>query len=382
MPPLQDTRILDLSRLLPGPYASQLLADLGAEVIKIETPLLGDYAREAPPEFGGDIMFRMINRGKKSVSINYRNKIGREVFLRLTETADVIIETFKPGSVDKWGIGYAAVRERNPGVIYCSISGYGQEGPYRNRPGHDLNYIAVGGLLGLTGEPEQLPSPPAVQTADLSGATFAAMNILAAVLERSRTGEGRHLDVAMLDPIIHWVMPTIGAQYFGTRETLRRGRLPLTGGWPCNRVYAAKDGRHLSLGALEPPFWGTFLKLVNRPDLLSRAFDESAIPDVAQIFLSRTQEDWLQAFDGIDVPLEPIHSIPEMLDDPQVRSRGLVRPSNMEGEPPDLLSPFPFPPADGPAPVLGEHTREILLQVGYSAADLDAWHDKKVIRIV
>ena len=382
MPPLQHTRILDLSRLLPGPYASQLLADLGAEVIKIETPLLGDYARESPPEIGGDAMFRMINRGKKSVSVNYRNKIGREIFLRLAETADVIIETFKPGSVDKWGIGYEAVSARNPGVIYCSISGYGQEGPYRDRAGHDINYIALGGLLGLTGEPDQHPSPPAVQTADLAGATFAAMNILAALLEKGRTGEGRHLDVAMLDPIVHWMMPTVGAQYFGTGRAPRRGRLPLTGGWPCNRVYRTKDDRFLAMGALEPPFWGAFVRVVERPDLLGRAFDETAIPEVSEIFLTRTQAEWLLAFDGQDMPLEPLHSLPDMLTDPQVRARGLIRPGENPDKLPDLLSPFPFPPAQGSAPALGQHTRELLITAGYSLDELNAWHERKIIKLV
>ena len=170
MSPLSSVRILDLSRLLPGPYATQLLADLGAEVIKVETPRIGDYARMAPSEIGGDTMFQMINRGKKSLSLNYRNRKGREIFLQLAEKADVIVETFKPGSVDKWGIGYEAVRQVNPGIVYCSISGYGQNGPYRDRPGHDINYIAIGGLLGLTGEPGAIPSPPGIQTADLGAA--------------------------------------------------------------------------------------------------------------------------------------------------------------------------------------------------------------------
>ena len=378
MSPLTSIRVLDLSRLLPGPYATQLLADLGAEVIKIETPLLGDYAREAPPDIGGDEMFRMINRGKKSVALNYRNRIGREVFLRLAETADFIVETFKPGSVSKWGIGYEAVRERNPGIIYCSISGYGQTGPYRDRVGHDINYISIGGLLGLTGEPDEVPSPPGLQTADLGGATFATMNILAALLERNRTGEGRYLDVAMIDPVVHWVMPTIGSQYIGTKELPQRGRLPLTGGWPCNRVYRTADDRFLSLGALEPPFWGAFCKLVERPDLLSRAFDPEAIEDVAAIFPGRTQAGWLETFAGIDVPLEPVLNMEEMLSDPQVKSRGLV---DLADEDARLRSPFPYPQAAGAAPGHGAQTGEILLDAGFSQAELDEWNEKKIIKL-
>jgi crotonobetainyl-CoA:carnitine CoA-transferase CaiB-like acyl-CoA transferase len=359
-----------------------MLADLGAEVIKVETPLLGDYARFAPDDIGGDTMFKMINRGKKSVAVNYRNKKGREIFLNLAEKADVIVETFKPGSVDKWGIGYEAVRERNPGVIYCSISGYGQQGPYRDKPGHDINYIAIGGLLGLTGEPGQIPSPPGLQTADLGAATFAVMNILASILERGRTGEGRYLDVAMLDPIVHWMMPTIGSQYFGTGELPQRGRLPLAGGWPCNRVYRTKDNGFLALGALEPPFWSAFCKLVERPDLLKLAFDESAIPDVTEIFATRSLEDWLSAFKDLSVPIEPVYNIAETLADPQVNSRGLLRPTADPKAAPDLLSPFPFEVAQSTVPELGEHTELLLKEIGYSQADIDAWHSKKLIKIL
>lgn len=375
MPPLSGLTVLDFSRLLPGPYATQLLADMGARVIKIETPLLGDYAREVPPEMGGDVMYRMINRGKKSVAVNYRNKEGRAIFLRLAETADVIVESFKPGSVDKWGIGYAAVRERNPRIIYCSISGYGQDGPYRDRPGHDLNYIAIGGLLGLTGEPDAAPSPPGLQAADMGGATFAVLHILAALLERARTGEGRHLDVALLDPIVHWLMPTVGSQYFGTGAAPRRGRLPLTGGWPCNRVYRTSDDRFLTLGALEPPFWSEFCRIVERPDLLPRAYDESALPEVSALFAGRTQDEWLAAFNGVDLPLEPVLSLQEALHDPRVLARGLVDAST---DPPVLRSPLPYPQAEGDAPELGEHTMEILTAVGFTEAEVSTWNEKRI----
>jgi crotonobetainyl-CoA:carnitine CoA-transferase CaiB-like acyl-CoA transferase len=381
MLPLSDTRILDLSRLLPGPYATQLLADLGAEVIKIETPRLGDYARIAPDTIGGDAMFRMINRGKKSVAVNYRNKQGRAIFLKLAETADVVVETFKPGSMDKWGFGYPALRAINPGIILCSISGYGQTGPYRDRVGHDLNYIAIGSLLGLTGEPGAQPSPPAIQTADLGAATFAAMNVLAALLERGKTGEGRHLDVAMLDPVVHWTVPTIGSEYFGTGKLPDRGRLPLTGGWPSNRVYRTRDDRFVALGALEPPFWSEFCRVVERPDLLPRAFDADAIPDVEGIIIQRTQAEWLAAFEGVEIPLEPVLNYEEMLEHPQVQARGLIRPAEGGGIP-ALYSPFPYPPAVGDSPGLGQHTGEMLLNSGYSADEISGWDAAGVIKVM
>ena len=188
--PLAGIRILDLSRLLPGPYLTQLLADLGAEVIKIETPRLGDYARVAPPEMGLGGMFEAVNRGKKSVAVNYRNPRGREIFLKLAATADVILEGFKPGSVKKWGIDYDAVRAVKPDIVYCSLSGYGQEGPYRDRAGHDMNYLAVGGALALNARADEAPVPYGLPAADLSGSMLAAIAILGALVGRGKTGRG------------------------------------------------------------------------------------------------------------------------------------------------------------------------------------------------
>jgi crotonobetainyl-CoA:carnitine CoA-transferase CaiB-like acyl-CoA transferase len=378
--PLHTLKILDLSRLLPGPYTTRLLADLGAEVIKVETPLLGDYAREAPPEFGGAAMFEMLNRGKQSLALNYRNQQGREIFLQLAANADLIVETFKPGSVDKWGIGYEAVKAVNPGIIYCSLSGYGQTGPYANRPGHDLNYIAIGGLLGLTGTPDSGPVPPGAQIADLGGATFAALHILAALLQRAQTGEGQYIDVAMLDPVVHWVLPTLGSQYFGTGQVPERGRLPLAGGWPCNNVYPTADGRHLTLGALEPPFWSEFCRLTGRNDLLPHAFDPEKSPTVAEIFQQKTADEWLTLFDGMDCPLELVLTLPETLQHPQVVHRGLAR--NLDpGQPPRLESPFPYPPREGTAPILGRDTRAVLESAGYSPEEIAQFAEKKIIKL-
>ena len=382
MTPLNGLRLLDLSRLLPGPYTTRLLADLGADVIKIETPLLGDYAREAPPEFGGMAMFEMLNRGKQSVALNYRNKQGREIFLKLAETADIIVETFKPGSVDKWGIGYEAVKAINPRIIYCSISGYGQTGPYATRPGHDLNYIAIGGLLGLTGTPESGPVPPAAQIADLGGATFAALHILAALLQRAQTGKGQYIDAAMLDPIVHWVLPTLGSQYFGTGQVPERGRLPLAGGWPSNNVYATADGRHLTLGALEPPFWSEFCRVTGRNDLLPHAFAPAYIPAVAEIFRQKAADEWLNIFDGVGCPLELVLTLPEMLHHEQVVHRGLAGVDDpKQPATPRLESPFPYPPREGPAPTLGRDTRAVLESAGYSPEQITQFAEKKIIKL-
>jgi crotonobetainyl-CoA:carnitine CoA-transferase CaiB-like acyl-CoA transferase len=380
MPPLSGIRILDLSRLLPGPYATLLLADLGAEVIKVETPRVGDYARHAPPEFGGNDMFYLLNRGKKSVGLNYRNKRGREIFLELATSADVIIETFKPGSVDKWKIGYEAVKAINPGVVYCSLSGYGQDGPYRLRAGHDLNYVALAGMLGLNAAGGQPPVVPGVQVADLGGAMMATIAILGALMGRERTGEGQYLDIAMLDTVVSLMMPVAGGWWHGTGQAPAAGKTPLGGGLPCYGVYETRDGQYLTFGAIEPPFWSTFCEKTGRPDLLKSAFVQADIPKVIELFKTQTAAEWLEMFEGQDVCLEPINSLTQAFNDPQIRHRGLtggeVQPQRGKHF---VGSPFPYPANDAPAPTLGANSMEILGAAGIDQDELEYLLEKKVI---
>ncbi len=381
-PPLTAIRILDLSRLLPGPYATLLLADMGAEVIKVETPRVGDYARLAPAEFGGNVMFQLINRGKKSVALNYRNKRGRQLFLRLAEQADVIIESFRPGSVEKWGIDYQAVRERNPKIIYCSLSGYGQSGPYRDRSGHDLNYIALAGLLGLNASPGGPPVVPGVQIADLAGAMMAALGILGALLGRDRSGEGVYLDIAMMDAVVSWIMPLAGGWWYGTGQEPQAGRMPLAGGLPCYNIYQTADGDYLTLGALEPPFWSKFCEVAGRPDLLPAAFDAGRIAEVADLFRSRTRKEWLDLFEGVAVCLEPINSLLEAFADPQIIHRGMTAgAAEPDRQAPFLGSPYPFPIKEGAAPALGRDTVELLAAAGIPEEEIEALLDRKVIAV-
>jgi alpha-methylacyl-CoA racemase len=389
--PLIGTQVLDLSRLLPGPYCTMLLADLGAEVIKIESPRVGDYARAVPPRFGGDAMFRTLNRNKKSVAFNYRNPRGREVFLRLASEADVIVETFRPGAVTRWKIDYQAVRTVNPRLIYCSLSGYGQCGPYRDRAGHDLNYIALGGLLALNGAAGGPPIPPGVQIADLAGGMLAAVAILAALVGRGRTGEGAYLDVAMLDAVTSWVAPVAGALFSHTGKSPERGRMLFSGMFPCYNVYETADGKFITLAALESHFWAAFCTAVDRHDLRARQYNVDAIPDVATIFRAQTRDEWVAWFREVDACVEPVNTIEEMLRDPQVQYRGLVvedAPSEETAEqassrPPGRIgSPFQFTRRthDSPAPALGEHTWEVLRQAGFDDEEIRELEAARILK--
>ena len=377
--PLSGIRILDLSRLLPGPYLTQLFLDLGAEVIKVETPLAGDHARLAPPEMGLGKMYETINQGKKSLALNYRNPRGRELFMKLAATADVVLEGFRPTIAEKYGIGYQAVSAVKPDIVYCSLSGYGQEGPYQQRAGHDFNYLSIGGALSLNGRPGEKPIPYGLPVADLSGGMLAAIAILGALVGRERSGQGMYLDMALLDGVISWVTPLALSAHFSGLE-VGAGTHPLLGGRAFFNIYETSDGKYLTLAAIEPHFWGDFCKTVGRPDLIERQFDPAISPEVEAIFKQKTRAEWLTLFAGSDACVEPVNSIQEMLVDPQVQARGHVH--MQDGQPVGMHSPFVFARQDrAPAPALGADTRALLREVGISEEEIEAFAEQKVIGI-
>ncbi len=390
MKPLDGVRIVDLSRLLPGPYCTMLLADLGAEVIKIETPGLGDYMRLIPPfvenkETGETVSaaYLMVNRNKKSVALNFRNPRGKQVFLRLVRDADVFLESFRPGQVDKWGLGYAALRAVNPRLVYCSLSGYGQTGPYRDRAGHDLNYIALNGLLAANGAPGGPPIPPAVQIADLSGGMLATISILAALVGRGKTGAGQYLDVSLFDGALSWAGTIIGGAHASGLKT-ERGRMQLNGGMACYNVYETRDGQHITIGAIEPHFWSAFCKMVGRDDLSARQQEFEAIPEVAAVFRERTLDEWLALFKTLDACIEPVRDFSGVFDDPHVKHRGLIEQLQVPGigTIPQIGSVFVFAPGSAtPPPRLGEHTRAVLKGLELGDQEIGELADTGVIKI-
>jgi alpha-methylacyl-CoA racemase len=369
--PLAGLRVLDLSRLLPGPFCSMLLADHGAEVVKVEDLAAGDGLRADPPAF------HALNRGKRALRVDLKTPGGREVLLRLAEDADVLLESFRPGVLDRLGVGWERLHERNPRLVHCAITGYGQDGPLRDRAGHDVNYLARSGLLALSGAADGPPALAAGQIADLGGgALMAAFGILAALRERDRTGRGRFVDVAMADGALAWLAMPAAARLAGGPPR-RRGEEPLGGRMACYRVYRCADG-WISVGALEPKFWAAFCRGVGREDLLAHQFDPPDSPVHAQVealAAARTRDEWAAFAAEHDCCLEPVLELDEALADPQVAARGMVRTladgTRVLASPVQLRgAPAPGPAAPAPAP--GADTDALLAAAGYGPEEVAA----------
>ena len=370
--PLAGIRILDLTRLLPGPVATLHLADLGAEVIKIEDPQVGDYARTLGTGQGEDsAYFRMINRNKQGLRLDLKKPEGVEVFMRLAREADVIIESFRPGVMDKLGVGYAAIAAVNPKIAYCSISGYGQDGPYKDLAGHDINYLGYAGVLDQIGSAGGNPAIPNFQIADLlGGAMTAAMGILAAVIEAQRTGQGRYIDVSMTDSVLaHTYFSMLRLNDAG--QSAPRGTDLLSGGLPCYATYRCADGKHMAVGALEGKFWKTACEVLGHPDWLKRQWDAGLRGELAELFATRPRDEWASLFAAVDCCITPILSPEEALANEQILARKMIVQEDglTQFAPPLKMSGFEFSIRQA-APKSGEHNAAILAAAGYSTTEI------------
>ena len=380
---LNKARVLDLTRLLPGSYATMLLADLGAEVIKIEAPGVGDWSREPSPIFGDtNALFANINRNKKSLVLDLKAEGGSEVLLRLAERSAALLEGFRPGVADRQGIGYAALRKRNPRIVYCSLSGYGQTGPYRDRPGHDINYVGEAGLLGVNNGQE--PRVPPLPYSDLAGAIFTALAMAAGMKGAAETGTGTYIDLGMSDTIVSLLTPHF-AQMFRTGRPPSLSDAYLLGGHPCYTVYRTSDGKYVTIGALEQKFWKSLCEALGHPEYADHQHDdgmrEKVMGDFRKIFVTRTRDEWVEDLCAADVPIGAVKTLDEVPESDQAEARGLFHqrgPSMKEvGFPAEIHGAHESP--DDPAPKLGEHADAVLGMAGYSREEIVALRGRGVV---
>ncbi|MFB4159421.1 CaiB/BaiF CoA transferase family protein [Geomicrobium sp. JSM 1781026] len=327
---LHGIRVLDLTRLLPGPYCTMMMADYGAEVTKIEAPTTGDYGRETEPIINGQsTRFLTLNRNKNSIQLNLKTIEGRNTLLDMCKQADVIMESFRPGVMKRLGLDYETVKEINPQIIYCSLTGYGQTGPYQNMAGHDLNYIATSGLVDITGNTDAPPAVPGVQIADIAGGALMALSgILMALVSRSQDGTGRYVDVSMMDGVMS-LLGSVTHGYLAGGAEPERGNTRLTGQKACYGIYQTKDERYIAVAALEPKFWKNFCSRIGKEDWIDQLngnadVQQSMKQELAHLFKTKTRDEWIEQLTIEETCVSPVLSVAESINNPQVQARQMI----------------------------------------------------------
>ncbi len=393
--PLSGVRVLDLSRVLAGPYCSMMLGDLGADVIKVERPGVGDETREwGPPEAGGEAAYYLcVNRNKRSITIDLKQPEGQEIVKKLAERSDILLENYKVGTLQRFGLGYNDIKKINPGIIYCSITGFGQYGPYKDRPGYDFIIQGMGGIMSITGEPDGPPMKVGVAIVDITAGLFACSAILAALYNREKTGKGQYIDIALLDSVVAW-LANVGSNYLVSGEIPKR-----YGNAHPNIVpyepFKTKDGTYIALGVGNDRQWQEFCKIAGLEDIADDPrfatnpqrviHREELIPIIAKKMLERTSEEWLSELEKHKIPCGPINTLDKVFSDPQVKAREMVVevPHPTAGSVKLVASPMKL--SDTPCrvdrhpPLLGEHTEEVLHELGYLDDDIRALREKGVI---
>lgn len=390
--PLKGVKIIDFTRLLPGPLATMFLADMGADVIKVEDPDSPDYIRDFEPRVNGiSMLYLALNRNKRSLAVNFRAKEGRQVLHDLIKNADVLVEQYRPGVMREMGFGFEDLLKINPKLIYVSITGYGQQSDKAMAAGHDLNYIAIAGNLGITGLKDGAPVIPGFQLADIAGGSYMAMNaVTAALYQREKTGKGEWIDVAMTDAVLPFTVLQ-HANYQGTKQNPGRSNFELSGALANYNVYQCADGKYVALGALEPKFWNAFCKKAGREDWANRFLhkgDELAKlkQEVAAFFASKGREEWLAFFKDVDICLTAVNELEELEADTYLQGRNMF----VENEHPavgkykTINQPLKFKVAtfgnNNSAPDLGADSAGILFELNYSGAQIAELKSKGVVK--
>jgi len=376
MLPLEGIKVLDLGTMTPGKYCTFLLGDLGAEVIRVERPT-GPSAAISDEDLA-------LNRNKRSIALNLRTEEGKQVFYRLVQSADVILESNRPGVTKRMGVDYETIKGLNPNIIYCSLSGFGQDGPYHQYPGFDLIFMAIGGLLGLVaGHP---PIVPGIYVSDVGSGLLATIGILTALVSRHKTGKGQLVDVAMLDGVVSWLSTISGVQRLS--EELPEGMLSWV--MPGYNVYETKDGKYLALGIFRPQSWQALCQTLGREDLIDQqwamgAKQEEMLSLFQETFRSKTRDEWYHLLRDLDVEVGPVNSPQEVCSDPQVLHRGMVVEVEhpIAGRVKQVGIPIKFSETPGqirsPAPTIGQDTEAILQELGYSEEDIEGLHHAQAI---
>jgi len=392
--PLESIIILDFSRALAGPYCTMMLADMGAEIIKLEMPGRGDDSRSWGPPFveGESAYFMSVNRNKKSITLNLKSEKSKEIIEKLIKKADIIVENFRPGTMDKLGLSYENVVELNPKIIYASISGFGQDGPYRLLPGFDQVLQGMGGLMSITGEPGGPPIKVGIAVADIAGGMFAAYGIMIALFNRERTGKGQMIDVSLLDSQVAWLTYRAGS-FFASGKIPQ----PLGSGHPNivpYQAFKAKD-TYVNIAVGNDQLWQKFCSAVGLEDIVEnpkystnakRVENRNELVNIiSNLVSSKNAQEWLDILTKAGVPCGPIYTMDEIFTDPQVLHRNMVKdldhlkagkikvtgvPVKLSGTPGEILTS---------PPVLGQNTKEILLELGYSDNDIEKFYQEKVV---
>jgi len=389
--PLEGIKILDLSRLAPGPFCTMILGDLGADILKVEGPREGRLAMVMAIEERA-IAYNALERNKRSIVLNLKLEPARKIFYQLAEKADVIVEGFRPGVVKRLGVDYDTIKEINPRLIYCSLTGYGQDGPYSNLVGHDVNYISIGGALGIMGIPGGAPIIPSNLVADYAaGGMNAAIGILAALIAREKTGKGQYVDIGMADGVVSLMASSL-SRYFETDEVPKRGNELLTGGVPFYSVYETKDGKYVSIGCLEPWFYENLCRALGREDFIPYQGAigekrEEIFSAFREIFRTKTRDEWFDYLSQWDICVGKVYLLDELATDPQLIHRNMIleldHPELGKVKQPGISVKLSQTPGSirSFGPLLGQHTEEVLLELGYSKKRIEELREQGAIRV-